>query len=196
MAGLKRLENIAECLERIAAERVPGDLVECGVWRGGAAIYMKAVADHVGLTDRDLWLADSFEGLPVPTLEEDRLDPGHDLSMIGQLKVSADGVRSHFEHLGLWDERVKILRGWFKDTLPRAPIGSIALLRLDGDLYESTRDALEALYRKVSHGGFVIVDDYYGWSSCKKAVDDFRRSHGITSAIVDIDWTGVYWKVD
>ncbi|RPH80243.1 MAG: hypothetical protein EHM80_05790, partial [Nitrospiraceae bacterium] len=83
--------------------------------------------------------------------------------------------------------------GWFRDTLPTAPISQLAVLRLDGDLYESTMDALNALYPKVSPGGFVVVDDY-GLPTCRAAIDDFRRARGIIDPIHRIDWTGVFWQ--
>ncbi|MCC6398221.1 MAG: class I SAM-dependent methyltransferase [Bacteroidetes bacterium] len=195
MVGFKRLDNIAECVQRIAESKVQGDFVECGVWRGGSAMFMKAVADRCGLADRSVWLADSFEGMPKPVLAEDLTSPNYDLSTIGELRSSLEGVRQSFQQLGLLDDRVKFLKGWFKDTLPPAPIERISLLRLDGDLYESTRDALRALYHKVSPGGFTIVDDYFDWVPCRKAVDEFRAERNITSPIERIDWTGAFWQV-
>jgi len=89
---------------------------------------------------------------------------------------------------------VRFLKGWFRDTLPAAPIGKLALLRLDGDLYESTRDALHALYGKLSPGGFLLVDDYGDFPPCRKAVDEFRAEHRIDAPIVEVDWSGVYWR--
>ncbi len=195
MAGSRRLDNITHCIVRVAESNVPGDLVECGVWRGGCAIFMKAVAHRLGLTDRNVWLADSFEGMPKPALPEDMGNTDYDLSASDQLRLSVDQVLAGFRKLGLLDDRVKILKGWFKDTLPSAPIEKIAVLRLDGDLYESTRDALQALYHKVAPGGFVIIDDYYAWPPCQHAVDEFRANSSIVSPIKQIDWTGVYWEV-
>jgi O-methyltransferase len=195
MVGFKRLDNIEECVRRVAETKIPGDFVECGVWKGGSAIFMKAVADRLGLVDRNVWLADSFEGMPKPIMAEDLTSPDYDLSATDQLRSSPEQVLKSFQHLGLYDERVRILKGWFKDTLPFAPIEQIAILRLDGDLYESTRDALQSLYHKVSPGGFVIVDDYSSWAPCQKAVDEFRKGRNIESPIKRIDWTGVYWKV-
>jgi O-methyltransferase len=89
---------------------------------------------------------------------------------------------------------VRFLEGWFCDTLPDAPIDQLAVLRLDGDLYQSTMDALVSLEPKVSSGGFVVVDDYGGWQSCRAAVDDYRAERGITDPIQTVDWTGVYWR--
>ena len=102
-------------------------------------------------------------------------------------------VKANFDRFDLLDARVEFLPGWFKDTLPDAGIGQIALLRADGDLYESTIQILDNLYDKVAPGGFVIIDDYKSWPPCKKAVDEFRARHGIDAPIHDVDWTGVYW---
>jgi O-methyltransferase len=89
---------------------------------------------------------------------------------------------------------VQFLKGWFKDTLPQAPIERLAVARLDGDMYESTMTAIEALYPKVQPGGFVIVDDYGAVPACKRAIEDYRARFGITEPIETIDWTGVYWR--
>ncbi len=89
---------------------------------------------------------------------------------------------------------MRFLEGWFRDTLPNAPIESLAVIRLDGDLYESTTDALAALYPKLSPGGFVIVDDYGAFEPCRRAVDDYRATRGIDDAIEEVDWTGVCWR--
>ena len=103
-------------------------------------------------------------------------------------------VQENFRRYSLLDDQVRFLKGWFCDTLPKAPIGQLAVLRLDGDLYESTMDGLNALYSKVSPGGFVIVDDYGDFAPCRNAVNEFRQLHGINEPIEKIDWTGVFWR--
>jgi O-methyltransferase len=110
------------------------------------------------------------------------------------LAVSEDTVRANFRRYGLLDDRVRFLRGWFKDTLPGAPIDQIGLLRLDGDLYESTIQALDALYPRLSVGGFCIIDDYHAIDACRQAVTDYREKHSISDNIVEIDGTGVFWR--
>ena len=102
-------------------------------------------------------------------------------------------MRRNFERYGLLDDQVRFLEGWFRDTLPRAPIEKLAVMRLDGDLYESTMDGLTNLYDRLSPGGYVIVDDY-SIPACRLAVEDFRRARGLTEEIVQIDWTGVFWR--
>jgi O-methyltransferase len=111
-----------------------------------------------------------------------------------ELAVSLDHVKSNFSRYGLLDERVHFLHGWFKDTLPNAPIERLALIRLDGDMYSSTMDSLLNLYPKLSVGGYVIIDDYGGIEACRKAVDEFRANRRIEAPITKIDRLGVYWK--
>ena len=176
------------------SEGVPGDFIETGVWRGGVTILMRAILEAYGVDDRDVWVADSFDGLPVPNGNDYPADAHIDWSDVQVLKVDADDVRDNFRRYGLLDDHVRLLEGWFSDTLPTAPIEALAVLRLDGDLYESTIDALTSLEPKVSKGGFVIVDDYGGWAPCRKAVDDYRADRGIDDPINTIDWTGVWWQ--
>jgi O-methyltransferase len=192
MIGHKRLDNIQSCIKDVLQRRIPGDLIETGVWRGGSTIFMRAVLKVAGVSDRTVWVADSFEGLPVPKDSED----GRDLSHVEHLAVSVEQVRANFARFDLLDDQVRFLKGWFCDTLPTAPIERLAILRLDGDLYSSTMDALEALYRKVSPGGYVIIDDYGSWHECKRAVDEFIGKNNIHADLQVIDGTGVFWRVE
>jgi O-methyltransferase len=194
MAGLRRLDNLQECLKTIIAESVPGDLVETGVWRGGASIFMKGVLAAYG-DQRDIWLCDSFEGLPPPDEKNFPQDTGLRLDKEAwYLAVTDKEVRKNFERYGLLDEHVHFVKGWFRDTLSGLSVDRISLLRLDGDLYESTIQALEPLYPRISVGGFCVVDDYGQIEACRAAVHDYREAHAITEAIVDIDGTGVFWR--
>lgn len=192
MIGIRRLDNIQQCVETALADGVPGDLIETGVWRGGACIFMRAILRAHGVTDRTVWVADSFNGLPEPNLERFPVDKMWQSSS-GKLVVTQEAVRTNFERYGLLDGQVRFLQGWFKDTLPSAPIGPLAVMRLDGDLYESTMDVLDALYDRLSPGGFIIIDDY-NLESCKQAVHDFRGRHAITETIHDIDGMGSFWR--
>lgn len=194
MIGLARLDNIQYCIERVIEDEVPGDLIETGVWRGGAVIFMRGVLKAHGVTDRTVWAADSFAGLPPPNVKRYPLDAGLHLDQYSELAVSLDEVRRNFARYDLLDEQVRFLEGWFRDTLPQAPIETLALLRLDGDLYESTIDALANMYERVSPGGYVIVDDYSVIPACRRAVHDFRDAHGIRDEIVTIDTQGVFWR--
>lgn len=193
MIGLKRLNNLQFCIEQVVADDIPGDFIETGVWRGGSVIFMRGMLKALGVTDRRVWVADSFEGLPKPDADKYPEDSGDTHYVYDFLRVSQESVQKNFAAYGLLDDQVQFLKGWFKDTLPKAPIERIAILRLDGDMYESTMDALSNLYSKVSVGGYVIVDDYC-IHNCEKAVTDFRKQHGISDEIIDIDGTGVYWR--
>ena len=170
---------------------VPGDFIETGVWRGGSTILMKAVLKAYGDTTRIVWVADSFEGLPKPNAAlypADVLDQHHTFE---ELAVPMEEVAENFRRFCLLDENVKFLKGWFKDTLSSAPIKRLALMRLDGDMYESTMDALLALYPRLSIGGFVIIDDYGCIEACRQAVDDYRNKQNIQDKLIPIDWSGV-----
>lgn len=193
MIGRKRMDNLQSCIETILEENVPGDLIETGVWRGGATIFMRGMLAAYGCNDRTVWVADSFEGVPPPSYPQDA-GMVLDKSWLPVLAVSLEKVQRMFKRYDLLDEQVRFLKGWFKDTLPGAPIERLALLRLDGDLYESTMDGLNALYDKVSPGGFIIVDDYNAVKACKQAVEEFREARGIHDEIVGIDFAAVYWR--
>jgi O-methyltransferase len=193
MIGMKRLNNIQECVETVIRENVPGDLIETGVWRGGAVIFMRAVLKAYGVEDRNVWAADSFCGLPRPDSDKYPADRDDICYQREFTAVSLEEVKANFEAYNLLDGQVRFLPGWFKDTLPDAPIERLALLRLDGDMYQSTLEGLTYLYPKLSEGGFVIVDDYAA-SPCRQAVEDFRNKNGITDPVVSIDNWSVYWR--
>lgn len=193
MIGYKRLSNIEHCIRIIEKESIEGDLIETGVWRGGAAIFMKAVLNELKMKDRNVWLADSFMGIPAPKKEypEDKVSKLHQHPIF---KISKEEVENNFRRFDLFDDSIKFLEGWFDQTLTNAPIEKLSLLRLDGDLYESTYVALKYLYTKLSLGGFVIIDDYNAFQFCKKAVDDFRFENKIEEEMFEIDQEAVYWR--
>jgi len=194
MIGLKRLENLQYCVTEVIRKNVPGDLIETGVWRGGASIFMRALLKVYRERTRLVWVADSFEGLPKPDGRYGQDAGDRHWKKSHTLAVSLEQVQANFTRYGLLDEQVRFLVGWFKDTLPKAPINQLAVLRLDGDMYSSTMDALQSLYRRLSPGGYVIVDDYGAIANCKRAVDDFRAEYKLTEQIHPIDWTGVFWQ--
>jgi hypothetical protein len=194
MVGLKRLDNVQFCVEDVLARGVPGDLMETGVWRGGTVILMRAILKAHAVIDRRVWAADSFEGLPPPNAEKYPLDARLMFHRFKELAISLEAVQENFRRYDLLDEQVCFLKGWFRDTLPTAPVHQLAVLRLDGDLYESTMDALTHLYPKLQRGGYVIIDDYNDIPACRQAVLDYRDRHRITGDMVPVDWTAVYWK--
>lgn len=191
MIGRARLDHLRWCLEEVRRLNVAGDLMECGVWRGGAALFMRGFLAAHGISGRRVWLADSFQGPPAPSFPGDE-----DLSktVYPVLAASLESVRGTFARYSLLDDQVRFVEGWFRETLPSNNIAELALLRVDGDLYESTRDVLENLYDKVAPGGFVIIDDYRAVKLCGVAVDEFRALRGIEEPLEAIDWTAVYWR--
>jgi hypothetical protein len=194
MIGLKRLDNLQSCAEAVLANQVPGDFIECGVWRGGASIFLRGILKAHSVTDRRVWVADSFQGLPTPNPERFPADSGSDLHTFEYLAVSLEEVKENFNRYGLLDDQVCFLKGWFCDTLPTLSNQKWSLVRLDGDMYESTMNALENLYPNLSSGGYIIVDDYGCVPACRQAVEDYRETHGIREKICPIDWTGVFWQ--
>src|SRR5579864_4325563 len=201
MLPVARLDNIQNCIIDVVERQVPGDLIETGVWRGGAVIFMRAVLKAYGITDRRVWAADSFAGLPEPDAALFPIEAKfHNTPLVRKVyknfAVDLETVKSNFVSYGLLDDSVQFLKGWFKDTLPTAPIERLAVMRLDGDYYESTADALAGLYDKLSVGGYVIIDDYGEdrWNYCHRAVDEFRKARRIDDPLVRVDDKCCYWQ--
>jgi len=194
MVGEKRLDNVRYCIERVLAADVPGDFIETGVWRGGTSMFMRAVLKAHAVTNRVVYVADSFEGLPPP--DEDRFpaDTGSGAHRFDYLSIPLETVREYFSRYGLLDHQVRFVKGWFRDTMPTLADHAWAIIRLDGDMYESTITVLESLYPALSPGGYLIVDDYGGLDPCRRAVEDYRRQHEIDDEIRQIDHTGVFWQ--
>lgn len=191
MIGVTRMNNIRQCIESVLKDKIEGDLIETGVWRGGATIFMRGILKAYD-DNRKVFVADSFEGLPLPDprYSADIGDRHHQMTY---LAVGLEEVKSNFEKYGLLDDNVVFLKGWFENTLP-GPVQKLSILRLDGDMYSSTIHALEALYDKLSIGGFAIIDDY-GLPGCMAAVNDFRNKRKIDDQLVQIDdGRSVYWR--
>lgn len=193
MIGRKRLGNFRMLIERVLQDNIPGDIIETGVWRGGASIMAAAVMTAYGAQDRRIIVADSFEGLPPPS-EAFPADMGSDLHESRELAVSLEEVENNFRKFDLLSDQVVFLKGWFRDTMPHVPAERLAIMRLDGDMYESTLDPLHHLYDKLSVGGWIIVDDYELFPGCKAAVHDFLAQRSLTPKIIPIDGIGVYFQ--
>jgi len=193
MIGLKRLHSLREQVETTLNENIPGDYIETGVWRGGACIMMRAVLAAYGETDRIVYAADSFAGVPPPNRRRYPVDRGRNFYKYKQLAVPLEEVQANFATYGLLDEQVRFVKGLFSDTLPKLEAAQLALIRLDGDLYESTMDALKALYPRLSPGGFVVVDDY-ALRSSRTAVHDYLDEHGEKVTFEQIDDYSVWWQ--
>jgi len=161
-----------------------GSFVECGVAQGGCTAMMAFVARR----QRPVWGFDSFEGMP-PLTEEDE---GQGQKAVGTVAAGPDGLQAAQQTLDrfhLAHESVKLVKGWFEDTLPHyvTQLEPIAVLRLDSDWYKSTRYCLEALYDRVAPGGVVIIDDYHAFIGCRKAVDEFRLKRNLHSPLITTD---------
>ena len=194
MVGMKRLDNVQACVEDVLTNNIPGDIIEAGVWRGGVAILMRAILKVNGVIDRTVWAADSFSGLPAPNANNFPADASSQLHNMDFLAVSLEEVKANFERYGMLDEQVKFAKGWFRDTLPTLHDKQWAIVRLDGDMYESTMDGLTNLYPNLSVGGYIIIDDFGALTACRQAVKDYRAQHGIEDPIQSADWTGCYWQ--
>ncbi len=194
MIGMRRLDNLQNCLETVIRDGVPGDIIETGVWRGGAMIFARGVLRCYDQADRRVFVADSFQGLPEPNPTLHPEDAGDSHSTIRFLAVSLEEVKDNFRRYALLDDQVVFIPGWFRDTLPSLAGERWSVIRLDGDMYESTMDGLVNLYDNLAVGGFIIIDDYGCLPNCKKAVDDFRQQRSIAEPIEEIDWTGVFWR--
>jgi Macrocin-O-methyltransferase (TylF) len=239
MIGIRRLDNIAQCVENILAEGVPGDVLEAGVLRGGGAIFLAACLKAHGALDRRVFVCDTFQppkplSWPVKlflraiahlpgiglqrrlfhlgqSLAKDKSFPdlrqpsdqmmrfvmwaGRHLNRLDPLKGGGlDQVKSNFARYGLLSDQVVFLKGMFAETFPTAPFTRLALIRLDGDTYESTRDCLVHLYPRLSPGGYCIIDDYHSFPDCQQAVSEYREQNGIHDEITAIDRLAVFWK--
>lgn len=194
MVGKYRLHNFRKLIERVIRSRIPGDIIETGVWRGGASILARAVLAEWKVTDRKVIVADSFQGLPPPDESQWPADRDSELHTYDELAVSLEQVSANFARYGMLDEQVVFLPGWFRDTMQRVPSAQLAVIRLDGDMYESTIDPLVHLYDRLSPGGWVIVDDYALFPPCKAAVHDFFAMKNINPVLRRIDRIGVFFR--
>jgi len=190
MIGWRRMRHLRNECERVLREHVPGDFLEAGVWRGGAAMMMRAVLKAHDVSDRRVIAADTFSGMPEGG---DPNDTAAHLRKIEAFAVPLDEVKSTFHRYGLLDDRVIFVEGDFTTTLMSVPTNCLAILRLGGDTFSSARSALDALYDRLSLGGSVILDDYFLFGDYRRAIDEFRAEHEILEPIVRIDMYGGYW---
>jgi len=198
LVGWRGLEATYDVVHTVLCEKTPGDLVECGVARGGSAALMGILVN--GACDRRLWLFDSYEGLPDPSIADYRdgatgshLRPLPKGSCLGTYEAVEDLL---FSQLRLSKDRVFMVKGWFQDTLPpkSQEIGDISVLRIDADWYESVLCCLEVLYDHVLPHGFLIIDDYGSCYGAQRAVDEFLTSRNIAVALAPDGRGGVYFK--
>jgi hypothetical protein len=195
MVGLRRLDDLQACVAAIVRDEVEGDLIEAGAWRGGASIFMRAALNALGAEDRTVWVADSFQGFPepLPGTEDSGLDT--QMSGIDYLAPALEDVRGYFARFGC-ERGVEFVPGFFEQTMDGLRGRRWSLIRVDADGYAATQLALKTLYPGLAPGGYVIIDDYFHFQLpvCRRAVDDFRREHGIDDPIERIDWVGARWQ--
>ena len=209
MIGQSRLKNLEWALRFVIGKGVRGDFIECGVWRGGSSLFARAVFQALNVTDRHVWLADSFQGLPKARTKNDnnlwskqeylkvRKEKTGSMSNPFLLQVSMEEVQTNFRSFDLLDDHVHFCKGFFVDSLPQCNVTRIAVLRMDGDMYESTMDQLFNLYMKVEVGGVIIVDDFT-IPECNRAIRDFRQWHNMTEEIrlISGQQSARYWVKD
>lgn len=193
MTGFLRLDNVRQLLQDVSENQIIGDYIETGVWRGGSSIFARGVLRALNQGHRKSYVCDSFKGLPPGDRDLDKRDKNWDNWRY--LEVSSEVVAGNFNSAGLLDSQVVFAKGFFNDTMPvlSPKIEALAIMRLDGDMYESTVDVLYPLYEKLSIGGYVIMDDWNGFPS-RTACLDFFKAHGISPEIVPIDTLSIYWK--
>lgn len=176
------LYNLYEAVRYVVSRRVPGDFVECGVWKGGSMLMMALTLLQLGDRSRKLYLYDTFEGMPASTSEdinysgmtaEARRERALTRSPEGWMYASFDEVKRAVLSTGYPEDRVAFVRGMVEDTIPGTSPEQIAILRLDTDFYSSTKHELEYLYPRLSHGGVLIIDDYDDWLGARQATDDY-----------------------
>lgn len=190
------LDNIEYCINECRVNNIEGDFVETGIWKGGSIILAYKLYKEYNI-NKKVYAYDSFEGLPKPDAEKYPVDKGDIHWTLPELTVSLEEVKENFKIFGDIDESVVFVKGWFRDTMPVNNIEKISVLRLDGDMYESTIEVLDYLYPKLSIGGFCIIDDFIH-KGANAAVMDYRKKHNITDEIITIDPSGesypsTYW---
>ena len=185
MTSVERLIALVDAIRYVATARIPGDIVECGVWRGGSSMAAALSLLDCDDTQRTLYLYDTFEGMNQPGAEDrdyagasaatqlNRTPKGHGI----WCEASEADVRRNMESTGYPTDRIRYVRGPVEETIPRIIPNAIALLRLDTDWYDSTRHELHHLYPRLARGGVLIIDDYGHWQGARKAVDEYLRDY-------------------
>jgi O-methyltransferase len=196
MVTNRNLETLYNLVQRVSSLNLAGDIVECGVWNGGSAAIM-ALANTTqkeNCIDRSIWLFDSFQGLPQATEKDGTIE--RQSYFEGWNKGDIHKVKQVFAKLGLSLDQVKIIPGWFNDTLGTAAVEQIAILLIDADWYDSVKIVLDTFYDKVVPGGFVILNDYNTWEGCNRALDDFLTERHLKDiAITEVEpTTGAYFQ--
>jgi len=200
MTSPDRLNALCLAAKYISANRIEGDIVECGVWRGGSMLAVTHVLNAMNDRSRTLWMYDTFEGMSIPTEHDHDILGVSAREMLRKEKKSADSdiwcyaslqdVQENMKKSDYPAQRIRFIQGKVEETLKKFVPEKIALLRLDTDWYESTRVEMEVLFPRLSRGGVLIIDDYGHWQGARKAIDDYLATHDIKILLNRIDYTG------
>lgn len=200
MTSVERVAALMEAARYITANGIPGDVVECGVWRGGSMMAIARTLLDAGDAARGLFLFDTFEGMSEPSARDVAITGESAGDMLAKTKrsetdsvwciASLDEVRRNMGSTGYDESLVHYIKGDVEKTIPAQAPDSIALLRLDTDWYESTRHELEHLYPRLVPGGVLIIDDYGAWQGARAAVDEYFTAHPPRPLMHRIDYTG------
>jgi O-methyltransferase len=198
MTSIERMYALYQAVRHVHAAAIPGDVVECGVWRGGSSMLAALTLDSLGDRDRRLWLYDTFEGMPPPGDVDRSLTGQHATELLGRTDAagdhtravaSLDEVKANLATTGYPSDHLHFVEGMVEDTIPAVAPEEISVLRLDTDWYESTRHELRHLWPRLSPGGVLIVDDYGHWQGARRAVDEFLAT--VEPVLLQrIDYTG------
>lgn len=196
MMGVRRLDWLESTVVQIVSENIPGDFFEAGCWRGGAVIFLLGALRALRQTGRVVWAADSFAGYPAPTASSSEADhllwERHDY-----FAVSRADFEQNVARYGLGGDALRVLEGFFDQSIPKAPIERLAMIRIDIDGYEGVSAVLDLLYPKLSPGGFVVVDELEV-AGCKRAIDEFFARNGLDKAqilpIQQKKTKAAYWR--
>ena len=205
MAGMRRLDNFALSVATVINDGIQGHIIETGAWRGGASFVAAKVVELLHESEhRTTYICDSFKGIPKPPTDRTYNTEDHNANFPVFSEVSAARVYADAVHFGMRTDSIKVVEGYFNESLPAlvasVPNFSLSVLRLDGDTYFSTMDALKVLYPRLQSGGIVIVDDFIDWIGCREAVDDYRKAQNILDPIVLVPHRegeilrGAYWR--
>jgi O-methyltransferase len=195
--SLERLATMVQATEHVVRHGVPGDIVECGVWRGGSMMAAATMLRTLGDTSRRLFLYDTFEGMSEPTERDQTLHGVSARSILAQddrgtgywCYASLEDVQGNLRSTGYPEDKLVYVRGRVEETIPGRLPERISLLRLDTDWYESTKHELEHLYPLLSPGGILIIDDYGHWQGARAAVDEFLARTRTPLFLHRVDYT-------
>ncbi len=194
LVGKQRIQNLYALAQRIEDEAILGDVVECGVCNGGTAAILARSATR-SPANRLVWLLDSFQGMPGITPKDERSVGGESAdAYVGKVQGDPGRVNEVLRLVGADFNKVRIVPGWFEDTFALVSSRQLALLNIDADWYESVKLCLETFYDRIVRGGFVSIDDYGHWPGCKKAVDEFFMSRGLSPILHQVDYTARWFR--